>query len=99
MPINQLAGTVTLLDFWSIVYSKRPKLLYDNITFRNDNLRGRLKNTIIFTVNDRSYNSFYHRAAQLWNSIDTEDRLQEKRNNFKNHIIRWIIANVNIKIT
>ena len=89
LTVQQLIVYHTLVTVFRIRKSQEPEEL--GVILTRDNHNGHImKNTQLSLYR----NSFVFRGSLLWNKLPREIRLETKMSQFKNHLRKWLLENI-----
>ena len=90
LTVQQLIVYHTLVTVFRIRKSQEPEELGVMLTRDNHNGHIIMKNTQLSLYR----NSFVFRGSLLWNKLPREIRLESKMSQFKKHLRKWLLENI-----
>ena len=95
---SQMIAEATLMDIWNIIKLKIPKFHANEFKESSGTYELRSGSKIVFEFDKYIVNSFFHRAALLWNLLPGNMKMIENRNRYKSEVKSWILQNVKLKL-
>ena len=93
-----MIAEATLMDIWNIIKLKKPKFHANEFKESSVSYELRSGSKIVFEFDKYIVNSFFHRAALLWNLLPGNMKMIENRNRYKSEVKSWILQNVKLKL-